>query len=53
MDTPYDLILVRAIWDKLNKEDHLIAIDEIIDFLDSNPALAKINRNDETLYLWK
>jgi len=53
VDTPYDLILVRTIWDALNKGGHIITIEEIIDYLDLHPDIAGINRGEKTLYLWK
>jgi N,N'-diacetyllegionaminate synthase len=54
VDTPYDLILVRTLWEALRKEDHLITIEEIIDFIDAHPEVSMINKTGEqTLHLWK
>jgi len=54
VDTPYDLILVRNLWQALQREGLLISIEEIIDFLDVHPNLAAFNKTGEqTLNLWK
>ena len=53
VDTPYDLILVRTLWDALHKEGRLITLEEIVDYLDAHPDLAKINLGEKTLKLWK
>jgi N,N'-diacetyllegionaminate synthase len=54
VDTPYDLIMARNLWQALQQEGHLISIEEIIEFLDLHPDLAAINKTDEkTLHLWK
>ena len=53
VDTPQDLRLVRAIWEALHKEGELISLEAIVDFLNANPELAKMNQGQDTLHLWR
>lgn len=53
VDTPHDLILVRALWESLSKDGELVTLEKIIEFLDANPELLRINNGEQTLYLWK
>lgn len=52
VDTPHDLIVVRTLWQALQRDAHLITIEEIIDFINAHPDVA-INTGQQTLYLWK
>ena len=45
VDTPQDLILVRKIYDSIIKTKKHIQLEKIIEFLDKNPDLLKINSN--------
>lgn len=53
VDTPEDLIVVRTLWDALQKDGELITIAEIVAYLDNHPEVAAINSDQETLRLWK
>jgi len=53
VDTPHDLILVRTLWQALHKENHLIAMEEIVQFLLDHPEIAAINSQENSLHLWK
>lgn len=53
VDTPQDLMLVRALWTALQRDGHLISIAEIVRHLRANPDLAAMNQGENTLYLWK
>lgn len=43
VDYPEDFELVKKIYDNLYKEDEIIEIKEVINFLDKNPEIATIN----------
>ncbi|MCB0056670.1 MAG: N-acetylneuraminate synthase family protein [Caldilineaceae bacterium] len=53
VDTPQDLIVVRAIWDALQNDNELIRMADIVEFLDAHPEIRQINTGENTLYLWK
>ncbi len=53
VDTPQDLMLVRALWSALTKPGHLITIEDIVAHLRAHPDLARLNAGENTLYLWK
>ena len=54
VDTPYDLIFVRTLWQALHRDNHLITVEEIIDYIHDHPEVDSINKTGEqTLYLWK
>jgi len=54
VDTPFDLVFVRTVWQALQREGCLITIEDIIDFVDAHPDVAAINKTGEqTLHLWK
>ena len=54
VDTPEDLILARAIWDRLHKKDPLFSISDIVELINKEPKLMEINSaNNKTLHLWK
>jgi spore coat polysaccharide biosynthesis protein SpsF len=53
VDTPYDLVFVRTLWEALHQPDRLIRLEEIVDFCDAHPEVAKMNAGEQTLYLWK
>jgi len=53
VDTPWDLIVVRTIWSALQREGHLITIEEIVKYLREHPDVADLNSGEQTIYLWK
>lgn len=51
LDYPEDLILLRAIYEKLGSKGRYFSLDKIISFLDANPELKLINIHREAEYL--
>jgi spore coat polysaccharide biosynthesis protein SpsF (cytidylyltransferase family) len=43
VDTPEDLIITRLISKKLGNTKKIISLDKIIEFIDKNPEILKIN----------
>lgn len=50
VDTPEDLILARIIHDKLGMKTNPIKLEKIIDFLNSNKQIMKLNSNIQLKY---
>ena len=53
VDTPEDLIVVRKVWEALQKDGYPIRLESIVDYLYTHPEVAAINTGENTLYLWK
>jgi len=51
VDTSEDFKLLSIIYDNLYKAGKIISIEEVVDFLDKNPELEKINTNSEIEHL--
>ncbi len=45
LDTAEDLAVIRAVYEALWPENPDFTIDDVIDFLDSHPELAELNRS--------
>ena len=45
VDTPEDLIISRLIYKKLGNTKKIMSLQKIIDFIDKNPEILKINSN--------
>jgi len=52
VDTPEDLMVVRMIYSTLKKNDELIKLVDVIDFLKKNPSIKKINFNKDMHKGW-
>jgi spore coat polysaccharide biosynthesis protein SpsF len=52
VDSPEDLMLVRAVWQALESGNRLIALEEIVAFLRSRPEVAAVNAHLRAPYLW-
>ena len=44
MDTPEDLILVRKVIQALESKGVRARVEEVVEFLDANPEIARINQ---------
>jgi len=51
IDTHEDLTLLKSIYDVFYKSGKIVPIEGVIDFLDKNPELARINLNSEKEHL--
>ena len=51
LDYKEDFILIEKIFDKLYSPEKIISLEEIVNFLNNNPTLLKINQSVHELYL--
>lgn len=52
VDSPEDLMVVRAVWDALHREGTLISLNEIVGFLRRRPEIAALNAHLRGPYVW-
>jgi spore coat polysaccharide biosynthesis protein SpsF len=52
VDSPEDLMVVRAIWDALHREGTLITLEEIVTLLRRRPEIAALNAHLRGPYVW-
>lgn len=52
VDSPEDLMLVRAVWDALQHDGQLISLEEIVAFLRRRPEVAALNAHLRGPYVW-
>jgi len=53
IDTSADLKMVRLIYKNLYKKENLFLMKDILELLDSNPSINKINNNVKRSYMYK
>jgi spore coat polysaccharide biosynthesis protein SpsF (cytidylyltransferase family) len=47
VDTPEDLVLMKEIFNRLNKSSGMFTLKEVLNFLEKNPNMRAINQNVE------
>ncbi len=53
VDTPEDLVVARAAYQAARRSDGMTYLSDVIAYLDANPALTALNKDLQTLKLWR
>lgn len=53
IDGPEDLVVLRQIWNALQREDQPISLSTVVAYIDQHPEVAQALDAGETLYFWK